>query len=160
MLVDQTKCMKVNSFLKISALSAVLLGCGLLWEYRENHEIEEWTWAADDVQTFVYTTDEIQVLDVTVLIRHLHGFQYSSINLKCEVTTPDTLLTASFVIPIKDDQGGYLGEGSVDLWDISHRFMVGHTFVPGEHTFRIRQETANPLPLLMEVGLQLEQSKQ
>ncbi|NQV54042.1 MAG: hypothetical protein HQ500_12720 [Flavobacteriales bacterium] len=151
--------MKVNSFLRISTLSVVLLGCGLLWEYRENHEIKDWTWAADDVQTFEYTTYETQVLDATVLIRHLHGFQYRSIALKCEVTTPDTSLVVSFVIPIRDDQGDYLGEGSVDLWDVSYRFMAGHTFVPGEYSFRISQETANPLPLLMEVGLQLEQSE-
>lgn len=160
MLVGETGIMRQTHLLTSFALILLCGACGILWEFRENHELDEWQWTQGDAQIFTYKNEEEQHLDASLLLRHLHGFQYPSIQIECKVVSPDTAFTVSFTVPVRDEQGDYLGEGSVDLWDLSVPFLQSHLFSPGVHEFQISQSTANPLSLIMEVGLELNRASE
>ena len=141
--------------LSIALLVSSLLSCSLIYEFRDIKEIEGWRWSGSESFTFTYTTEEDKTLDGTLLFRHVQGFQYPEVSFRIEIESEQGVWDTTFVVPIRDQNGDYLGEGSVDLWDVEHAVFNARRFAAGTHTIRIHQNTADPLPLAMEVGIQL-----
>jgi gliding motility-associated lipoprotein GldH len=152
--------MKRSKSIMLILLFGVLgTSCSLLYAFREIQEIPGWKWASSDVRSFTFENPETQILDGTFLFRHVHGFGYASINIRAEIISDSERIDTTFTIPIRDENGDYLGEGAGDLWDVEHTFLHGYEFKPGTYTLTFEQKNADPLPLVMEVGVELAETR-
>lgn len=150
-----------RSLAALVATSTILVSCGLIYFYRELHELEGMQWLKDDVQTFEVSIEEPKRLDATLLIRHVEGYAFKDLPVHFLLKQGDeVILEQDIAVPIKDKNGDYVGEGSVDLWDINYPLFDDRTFSEGEYTFRFQHVMERDrIPLVMEVGLQLEEKE-
>lgn len=160
--------MKINKLLislritlLLSLVSLLIASCGLLYLYRELHELPGMQWSKSSVQSFEVRLDNSKEVDASILFRHVDGYRYENVKMKIlakhdGTTWLDTLL----IVPIKNESGDYLGEGAVDIWDVDFPFLTKEKLDAGQHTFEISHTmNTDPLPLVMEVGLVLTESK-
>ena len=114
--------------LSITLLIFSLSSCSLIYEFRDLQEIEGWRWNASESCDFTYSTEEEIALDGVLLFRHVQGFQHPEVSFRVEIESKENQWDTTFVVPIRDQNGDYLGEGSVDLWDVEHLFFTDFTF--------------------------------
>lgn len=151
----------VKNILKTLAFTTVFASCGLLWEYRNIHEIEGMEWHKSDVQSFEYTAETATNLNVLILIRHVHGIPFPSIPLRLIIKKDGQQISNSAVkILVMDNSKQYVGQGSGDLWDIEHLAFENMAFDAGTYTIELTHAMQREsIPLIMEVGIQLEKSE-
>ncbi|HAW20515.1 MAG TPA: hypothetical protein DCX14_10055 [Flavobacteriales bacterium] len=151
----------MKKLLKSTTICLLLLSaCDGLWEYRGLNELAKMTWSKGDVQTFDATISETGEYDVYILFRHVHGFPYKDINVNLNMTGPSTLYDQSYTIPIIGDDKEYLGEGSVDIWDVELLAMENETLAEGAYTINLQHEmVTEDLQLVMEVGVRIQKPK-
>lgn len=115
-------------------------------------------WEKKSVQTFEVIIEKDIVLDGIFVIRHVYGFSYPEIKVSYKLSKDgEDLENRTMTVPIKDQHGDYVGEGSVDLWDVNYPFFENVQFEPGTYVFQFSHEMQrDPLPLIMDVGLILE----
>ena len=136
---------------------ALLTACGYLWEFRSLHEFKQFTWNKSDVRTFEGEVSKSGNYDVYVLFRHVQGFPYQDMSLHMKFETSDTNLSQEVIIPVVGDDGEYLGEGSVDIWDIEHLVYPAIPLQAGKCTFTIAHTMdREDLQLVMEVGVMVK----
>ncbi len=151
----------MKNILSSALFLLVFASCSLLWEYREIHEIDGMQWKQSDVQTFNYSTNKDVELDVILMIRHVYGFAYSTLPIELTIKqNGETLLTETKDIQVKNEDDEYVGEGSVDLWDLHNRILTKQSLPSGGYTIEVRHTAKQEVfPLIMEVGIQLEKSE-
>lgn len=142
-----------------SIISLLIASCSVLYFYREIHELEGMQWLRSDKQHFIVTADEPKTLDGRLIIRHIEGYQFQDLTVHVSVThNGETWMDEDILVPIRDENGDYLGQGSVDLWDVEHALFQGKTLLKGEYSFTIEHTMQQDrIPLVMEVGLVLEE---
>lgn len=135
-----------------------LTACGVLWEYRGLEEIPQMNWQKADSKTFQANMSAAGNYDVKILFRHVYGFPYRDVAIKMTMTNPQGESTSeTYTIPIINDKKEYLGEGSVDIWDVAYTALPSYKMEAGEYTFELSHEMAkDELELVMEVGVQIE----
>lgn len=141
-------------------LLSLLVSCGLFWVHRSIHELGDMRWAPTDSHTFEFDNNEERALDVYFILRHVHGFSYPSLAIRYEHQHPDgSINQGEFTVPIKDEKGEYLGDGSVDLWDLEYMFLPAQKFETGRHVFIFTHAMGDTsIPLVMETGLLLKKA--
>jgi len=129
----------------------------MFWHHRELKEIPGMRWNKSDAQIFDVDFNSVKELDAKLLIRYVYGYSDDFINCQVRIEKDGELVSEEAVsIQVRDEQGEYLGEGSVDLWDIQQRFLSSYSFEPGTYRFTVTHTMpVQELPLIMEVGLKL-----
>jgi gliding motility-associated lipoprotein GldH len=139
--------------------ATVISACSMLYFYREIHELAGMQWFKSDTQQFDVQVESPKKLDGRLIIRHVEGYQHSDLTVHVVVeNNGEVWMDEHMAIPIKDENGDYLGSGSVDLWDVEHPLFQGKTLSKGNYTFKVDHTMQQDrLPLVMEVGLVLEE---
>lgn len=138
----------------------LLMACGSLWEYRELHELKQFVWNKSDVQTYTADISETGKYDVFVLFRHVQGFPYKEVGVNMQMKADGVDESQTFVIPVIGDGKEYLGEGSVDIWDIEHPAYKGIELQKGGCEFALEhQMNREDLQLVMEVGVMIKKTE-
>lgn len=116
------------------------------------------TWNKSDAKSFTANIKAAGNYDVYILFRHVHGFPYRDVAISMKMKGPDGEGSdETYTIPIIGDNKEYLGEGSVDIWDVQHLALENHQMEAGEYTFELSHGMAKEdLQLVMEVGVQIE----
>lgn len=138
-------------------LPILVTSCGLLWEYRQIEEIDQMIWMKTDTKTFTADISNPGNYDVIILFRHVQGFPYADVAINMGVSGPGMDREDVYTIPVIGEDRQYLGEGSVDIWDIEYTALPAQAFESGEYTFTLAHEMAkDELELVMEVGIMLK----
>lgn len=147
------------------AIAAILSACSSGNTIYEEHKAlsPELEWKKQDARTF-----EVEVTDVSVpytiklAFRYASGFQYKTMNVTVQETTPSGSTTNHNVsLKIINDKGDYIGEPGLDIWDSEHSFLNNVQFTePGTYTYTIQHNMPqDPINMAMEVGLIVEREQ-
>ena len=140
------------SVLVLTFLSA----CGILWEHRSLNSFDDMQWKQSDTASFEFKIDEAGTHDVDILVRHVHGFPYAELGILAITKGPGWMDTQMIVIPVIGSEGQYLGDGSGDMFDLQHVLHPALPLNQGAYEIQlIHQMQRDPLPLIMEVGIQV-----
>ncbi len=138
-----------------------LSSCGSLWEYRSLNEMAGMVWKSSDVQHFNAEVSKDGIYDVIILFRHVHGFPYADLGVEFGMTGNKIDIQESIIIPIIGDDKEYLGEGSVDIWDVEHTVLHDQKLSPGKYSIDIGHNmNTKDLQLVMEVGIMIKSSEE
>lgn len=98
--------------------------------------------------------------EVIILIRHVHGLALPSIPIHVNLQSNGIVLDQDFQIPIKNEHGEYVGDGSVDMWDIDYTAAKSIHLTKGSHKAVVSQiSDYDDLKLIMEVGLMIKKAE-
>lgn len=147
---------KTLSFLLLVAV--MVASCESLWYYRSIHEFDDHTWMIGDTVAFEKEVEEARTVKLDLMFRHVYGFPYKDLGLYFEMTGPDGQTTSQeLTIPIIGEDGQYLGEGAVDIWDVEQTVTPNLELKPGTYHFRVAHRMAKKdLQLVMEMGIRME----
>ncbi len=139
---------------------ALLASCGSFWEYRSLHEFAQFTWNKSDIRTFEGEVSQDGVYDVYVLFRHVQGFPYQDMKMNFQMKTADEGHSEKLTIPVIGDNKEYLGEGSVDIWDIDHLVYEKMALKKGAVSFALEHDmNREDVQLVMEVGVMIKKAE-
>ena len=112
-----------------------------------------------EIQTFEVEIKQAQKVNATLLLRHIEGAQTPSVKAEVTITSnQQEWKTIPINIAIMNEDGDYLGNGSGDMWDVDTPIFQGLLMEAGQYSFTIKQVQQARVPLIMEVGLQLEEA--
>lgn len=142
------------------AISICFQSCEPGTVYREIQKLEDNRMQKDAGFTFEFENkDPLQVYDVVVLFRYVHGFQFNQVVLNFAYTNPEQeTVDFTFGLTIRDADGNYIGDGSGDIWDIEHTVITNRALPQGTNTFTITNEMDKAyeyIPNCMAVGLKI-----
>lgn len=143
-----------------AGLATMLVSCNPNQIYREFHELKGFQWERGQVQTFdVAIEDAAKSYDVIFGYRYTMGFSDQAIRFKMDITGPSGFnQLQEYSVGIMDEKGDYIGEPSLDIWDIETKIIEGIKFPEaGQYSFSISHTMpSDEVYFTMEVGLLLE----
>lgn len=144
---------------QLLSAAAIITACSIMYFYREIHELAGMQWFKTDTQSFEVPIENPTRLDGHLIIRHVEGYQHNNLTVHLlSMKDGELWMDEHIAIPIKDENGDYVGAGSVDLWDVEHLIFESKTLSKGTYTFEVSHTMQQDrLPLVMEVGLVLEE---
>lgn len=117
-------------------------------------------WKSSDIQHFDAEVSAAGEYDVIILFRHVHGFPYADVGVDFKMSGSDIDVEEMVTIPIIGENKEYLGEGSVDIWDVEHTVLSNQTLSAQTYSIDIEHlMNTKDLQLVMEVGLMIRSSK-
>lgn len=155
-----------TSFLVIALfLAAGLIGCqpeGRIYiEHKELSPNVEWL--KEDKREFrVPVEDTARLYDLSLSFRYATGYQYRVLKVKVTETSPSgEENTNEYELKIREENGEYIGEPGLDIWDSEHPIEQGVEFdETGTYTYVIEHAMpADPLNFAMEIGLIVDRAK-
>ncbi|MCB0479835.1 MAG: gliding motility lipoprotein GldH [Flavobacteriales bacterium] len=156
--------MKNSSIFLVVIVAFLLSSCHPNRVFREFNELPDYVWEKNNPQSFeVEITDIKASYDLIVGVRYASGFQNLAIQLNSNVIGPNEYKTNEvYSISIVDANGKYLGEPSLDIWDLETIVKEGITFTePGTYTYTLTHLMPNDkLYFTMEVGLILDKQSE
>ena len=148
--------MSFKNTLFITLFTALLSSCGLLYEYRSLHEFKGFEWNNSDPQSFEFEIEKEGYYNIELIGRHLTGFPFKDLNCSISMTNQEEQMETMVTIPIIADDGMYLSEGGGDFWDFEFPALNNVLLKPAKYTIIVNhQMNKNPLPLFMEIGIQV-----
>ena len=140
---------------------AVSGSCHFYKEY-DKKSFPLYAWEAGQEVTFHPTIDDINTsYQLTLGIRHLFGFEPSSIGIRVKSVSPSGReVTNDYDFQIRDASMEYIGSCGGDLCDIETMVDDQITFEEaGQYTYVITHTVnTNKIPGVMEVGLILDKN--
>lgn len=117
-------------------------------------------WPKSEVIKFEVDVERTDVpYTITVAVRYAQGYPDADLKLNIQHISPsDQGQVISAAVPIRDSEGGYLGDGAGDIWDTEKVVSQGFQFQEkGRHTFNLVHEMQrDPALMIMEVGLAID----
>ena len=131
--------------------------------YSENQELSpEVEWLKSDVKTFKVKIDDIlSSYNQTIFFRYAEGFSSKSLNVKVTEISPSNKTTVEhFELIVVDENGEYIGEPAVSIWDSEHLVAKSKKFnEKGTYTFIFEPETPKQkVDFAMEIGLAFDKN--
>lgn len=118
------------------------------------------TWKKSEPISFDIELDSGSPYDCIIIIRHTTGFHLKQIPINLTISDSTLSYSSEVVIPILSDEGEYLGEGSVDLWDVEFAAMDSLNLPKGNYKAELSQLThLDEIQLIMEVGIMIKRAK-
>jgi gliding motility-associated lipoprotein GldH len=145
-------------------IAALLSSCGGDVVFSKYQKFDENEWHAKNKATFdVDIKDTVSLNNISLMIRHADSYPYSNIILFVTTKYPDgKMLSDTMEIMLANSKGEWVGSGAGDIFDLkipvkkNVRFPLG-----GKYQFQFEQGMrVDPLPLIMDFGLEIEKSKQ
>lgn len=132
--------------------------------YNEHKELSpEIEWKRKDARKFeVPIKDNSMNYDLSLSFRYAEGYPYKTAKVKVTEKSPSGKETISeYDLTVRKDNGDYIGEGSLDIWDSEHIVEKGNKFEEiGTYTYVIQHNMPqDPMPMAMEIGVIIRESK-
>ncbi|MDW7690711.1 hypothetical protein R9C00_21865 [Flammeovirgaceae bacterium SG7u.111] len=146
-------------------LLLALVGCLPEGRVYEKHKelSPEVQWLRSDTRTFEVPIEDNSVpYDMGLTFRFVNGYQYPHAKVKVTETSPSGKVTEmEYDMIVVDQNGDYIGEPGLDIWDSEHKVAPSKTF---EETGTYTYEIAHAMPrdtlnLAMEIGIVLDKAK-
>jgi gliding motility-associated lipoprotein GldH len=147
----------------VIATAALLTGCNKNVVFSKYETFKDNEWFAKDKAVFDVTiTDTLSLNNINIMVRHADAYPYSNLFLFVTTKYPNGKeQTDTMEIVLAGQKGDWYGSGAGDIFDLkvaakkNVRFPLGgkYQFV-FEHGMR-----ADPLPLIMDLGFEIEKSK-
>jgi gliding motility-associated lipoprotein GldH len=126
------------------------------YTFKEN----EWT-AANKAVFDVEITDTHSLNNISLMVRHADAYPYSNLFLFVTTRYPDgKVLSDTMEIVLATQKGEWQGSGAGDIYDLKVPIKKNVRFmVPGKYQFTFEQGMrVDPLPLIMDLGFEIEKS--
>jgi gliding motility-associated lipoprotein GldH len=132
--------------------------------YSERQELSpNLEWVGSDVKTFKFSTKEADLnYTVNFELRFVTGYPFKTLNVLADIISPSgEVIQKEYTLKIKDDEGNYIGEAGMDLWDSKHLVDTQLNLQEiGEYTIKLTHNMAmDPLPYVMELGVIIDKNK-
>ncbi|MCX8081422.1 MAG: gliding motility lipoprotein GldH [Bacteroidia bacterium] len=147
----------------ILILTLYLMSCHKNVVYSKYIKFENEEWKRSDTATFDFEISDTKPLyNLYLNIRHADGYPFSNLYMFVQTSYPDgTLKQDTLEIELADPKGRWHGSGLGDIFDLHAPLKQNFKFTqPGKYRIRfIQAMRTDPLPLLMEIGVELKLSK-
>lgn len=156
--------LRKNKAVIAGCLCAMLLfaSCNSNVVYSKYNTFANNEWYAKDKAVFdVDITDTQSLHNISLLIRHADGYPYSNLFLFVTSKYPDgKVLTDTMEVVLATQKGEWQGSGAGDIYDLKVPIKKNARFVlPGKYEFIFEQGMrVDPLPLIMDLGFEIEKS--
>jgi len=142
---------------------ALLLGsCNNNVIFTEYRKFDNNQWYAKNKAEFdVDIKDNVNLNNISLMIRHADSYPYSNIFLFVETTYPDgKKLTDTMEVIMANSKGEWLGSGAGDIFDLKVPIKRNVKFpLVGKYKFSFTQAMrTDPLPMVMDFGFEIEKS--
>lgn len=132
--------------------------------YSENQELSpNLEWVGSDVKTFKFSTKEADLnYTLNFELRFVTGYPFKTLNVMADIISPSgEVIQKEYTLKIKDDEGNYIGEAGMDLWDSKHLVDAQlNLHEIGEYTIKLTHNMAmDPLPYVMELGVIIDKNE-
>ena len=131
--------------------------------YREYRTFEENEWHAKDKAVFEMDITDTQSLNnISLMVRHADGYPFSNIYLFVITSYPDgAVKTDTMEVMLANNKGEWQGDGAGDIFDLKVPIKKNVRFpLSGHYKFEFTQAMeANPLPLIMDFGFEIEKTE-
>jgi gliding motility-associated lipoprotein GldH len=162
-MISRNKNKFLTNAILISIVTVFLCSCNKNVVYSKYNTFKENEWFAKDKVTFdVEITDTQTLNNINLMVRHADTYPYNNLFLFVTTKYPDgKSLTDTMEIILANQKGEWQGSGAGDIYDFkvpvkkNVRFPLG-----GKYQFIFEQGMrVDPLPLIMDFGLEIEKSK-
>lgn len=150
---------EMKHLFSIVLLAVLLLGCTPEGRVYEKHKdlSPQVEWKKQDVREFkVPIEDAATNYNMAIAFRYAYGYQFDILKIAVTEVAPDgTENNKEYELTIRDENGDYIGEGALDIWDSEHPVEQNKKYPSaGEYTYRISHVMPqDPLNFAMEIGV-------
>lgn len=120
-------------------------------------------WVKDDVKTFEFEIkDKKPSHTLTLELRFISGYPFNDAKVKAKFIAPSgESKVKNYQITIKDENGEYLGNPGLDLWDIAQVVDEDLNFKEeGKYKVEFTHSMPiDPYPYVMDLGVIIDQNK-
>ncbi len=150
--------MKVLKAIALLSFIFVMFSCNENRVYEKHRKnFTEYRWKSSNVCEYSPVIEDInQEYKIIFAFRHIYGFQFQSIAINVEMTTPSGEVTSKdYTIEVIGNGKKYLAECAGDYCDLETVIEDNYKFAEtGTYTFKIKHLMENdPMLNVMEVGL-------
>jgi len=119
-------------------------------------------WTKEDTRQFeVPVTDNSIAYNMRLSFRYANGYQFQVAKVKVTETSPSgTVSTKEYDLKVREDNGEFIGEPGLDIWDSEHLIEGNKQFAEtGTYQYTIEHIMPNdPLHYAMEIGIVLDKA--
>ena len=132
--------------------------------FNENQELSpEVEWLKKDSRKFKVPVDNNSPnYEMIIAFRYADGFPYKEAKIKVTETSPSGKEEVyEYDLKVRDDNGDYIGEGSLDIWDSEHVVEKSKKFEEtGNYKYVIEHNMPqDPMVFAMEIGMIFNKAK-
>ena len=155
----------MKNLIQLFVFGILLFSCTPEGEiYNEHKDLSpELVWKKKDTRKFeVKIKDKSVAYDMSLSFRYAQGYPYKTAKVKVTEKSPSGKeIISEFDLTVRKDNGDYIGEGSLDIWDSEHIVQKGKKFEEmGTYTYVIQHNMPkDPMPMAMEIGVIMRESK-
>jgi gliding motility-associated lipoprotein GldH len=156
----------VNRVTKSVAFCLVVLAlvsCNRNIVYSEYRKFKDYEWYAKDKAVFDVEIKDTQSLNnISLMVRHADSYPFNNIFLFVTTRYPDgKVLTDTMEVVLANHKGEWQGSGVGDIFDFKVPVKKNVRFTQaGMYQFSFEQGMrTDPLPLIMDFGLEIEKSE-
>lgn len=134
---------------------------GVVFSQYQNFEGNEW-YSKNKVTFETEVTDGNSLHDISLMVRHSDAYPYSNLFLFLTTKYPDGKTTTDTLECIlANGRGEWMGDGAGDIFDITIPLKKSVRFpLTGKYSFTFEQAMrTDPLPLIMDFGMEIKKSK-
>ncbi len=156
------KCKNLLQIVTILLLFVFCISCDNKQIYEQNTDIPDGIWnRANKIKFIVDIKDTINPHNLYVNIRNAGEYPFRNIYLFITTSSKGVVVKDTFEGILADEKGKWLGSGLGDLWDNRLQYKKNIRFPhAGTYVFEYEQAMRNEnLPLIMDVGLRIENAK-
>jgi gliding motility-associated lipoprotein GldH len=116
-------------------------------------------WKKDTPIHFAFELDSGYSYVLHLAIRYAEGYPYTNLWVNAKVWDPEGNVTSQkVIIPLRNEEGGYLGEGLGDIYDVD--YPLEKFFIRGFGKYKMKVANVMPYdaPLIMEAGVVVRRS--
>jgi len=155
---------KVYRFAFIAVLCVFLFAsCSKNVVYSKYETFKNNEWYAKDKAVFdVEITDTESLNNINLMVRHADSYPFSNLFLFVTTKYPDgKVLTDTMEIILANSKGEWQGSGAGDIFDFKIPVKKNVRFpLAGKYQFQFEQAMrTDPLPMIMDLGFEIEKSK-
>lgn len=160
--------MKIKSIKFIAGLVLCSLlfciSCNKNVVYTKYKKFDNNEWFAKDTAVFEVEIEDLNSLNnISLMVRHADSYPYSNVFLFVTTTYPDgKVLNDTMEVVLANGKGEWQGSGAGDIFDFKVPIKRNVRFpLAGKYKFVFEQGMrTDPLPLIMDFGLEIEKVKQ
>ncbi|MBA3665480.1 MAG: gliding motility lipoprotein GldH [Bacteroidetes bacterium] len=149
----------------VAALAGIFLSsCNKNVVYSKYQTFKENQWYVKDKAVFDVEIKDTQTLNnIILMVRHADSYPYNNLFLFVTTKYPDgKTLSDTMEIILANQKGEWQGSGAGDIFDFKIPVKKNVRFpLAGKYQFIFEQGMrADPLPLIMDFGFEIEKSKE
>ena len=153
---------QINKYIIIFICSILLSACNKNIVYSKYITFKDNEWFAKDKAVFdVEITDNTNLNDISLMIRHADSYPFSNIFLFVTTKYPDgKILTDTMEVVLANNKGEWQGSGAGDIFDLTVPIKKNVKFPQtGKYQLIFEQGMRqDPLQMMMDFGFEIKKS--